>query len=98
MPTYIDNSSLFMGQFDETRDYITGNITIKDDDLYIKTDNDTWNTVSTTATISYNPKDSVYYTSAGSLYDYPEPKHFNCKRCGAPNQIDVCEYCGSAYE
>ena len=20
------------------------------------------------------------------------PKHFNCKRCGAPNQIDVCEY------
>ena len=27
-----------------------------------------------------------------------EPKHFNCKRCGAPNQIDVCEYCGCAYE
>ena len=26
------------------------------------------------------------------------PKHFNCKRCGATNQVDVCEYCGSAYE
>ena len=26
------------------------------------------------------------------------PKHFNCKRCGAPNQVDVCEYCGSAAE
>lgn len=25
-------------------------------------------------------------------------KRFNCKRCGAPNQIDVCEYCGSAAE
>ena len=27
-----------------------------------------------------------------------EHNHFNCKRCGAPNQIDVCEYCGCAYE
>ena len=27
-----------------------------------------------------------------------KPKHFNCPFCGAPNQIDVCEYCGSAYE
>ena len=25
-------------------------------------------------------------------------KHFNCPFCGAPNQIDVCEYCGSTYE
>ena len=25
-------------------------------------------------------------------------KHFNCKRCGAVNQIDVCEYCGYVYE
>lgn len=27
-----------------------------------------------------------------------KPKHFNCKFCGAPNQVDVCEYCGCAYE
>lgn len=25
-------------------------------------------------------------------------KHFNCKRCGAINQVGVCEYCGSAYD
>ena len=25
-------------------------------------------------------------------------KRFNCKRCGATNQIEVCEYCGSAFE
>ena len=25
-------------------------------------------------------------------------QHFNCKRCGAPNQVDVCEYCGCAAE
>ena len=28
----------------------------------------------------------------------PEPKRCNCKFCGAPNQISVCEYCGSALE
>ena len=27
-----------------------------------------------------------------------EHNHFNCKRCGAPNQTDVCEYCGYVYE
>ena len=26
------------------------------------------------------------------------PKRFNCKRCGAINQVDVCEYCGCAVE
>ena len=31
-------------------------------------------------------------------YIKESPKHFNCVRCGAPNQIDVCEYCGCAYE
>jgi len=31
-------------------------------------------------------------------YPYESHKHFNCKRCGAPNQIDVCEYCGCAVE
>lgn len=25
-------------------------------------------------------------------------KHFNCKRCGAINQVGMCEYCGSAYD
>ena len=32
------------------------------------------------------------------LSSYAPSKHFNCPFCGAPNQIDVCEYCGSAYE
>ena len=32
------------------------------------------------------------------LSSYVPSKHFNCPFCGAPNQIDVCEYCGSAYE
>ena len=32
------------------------------------------------------------------LSSYTPSKHFNCPFCGAPNQIDVCEYCGSAYE
>lgn len=22
--------------------------------------------------------------------------YFNCKRCGATGQVDICEYCGSA--
>lgn len=26
----------------------------------------------------------------------PKPHHFNCKRCGAVGQVDICEYCGSA--
>ena len=26
------------------------------------------------------------------------PKRFNCKHCGAINQVDVCEYCGCAAE
>lgn len=33
-----------------------------------------------------------------SSYVPSKQKHFNCPFCGAPNQIDVCEYCGSAYE
>lgn len=32
------------------------------------------------------------------LSNYVPSKHFNCPFCGAPNQIGVCEYCGSAYE
>ena len=26
------------------------------------------------------------------------PKRFNCKHCGAANQVNVCEYCGCAAE
>ena len=38
-------------------------------------------------------------TTTCDIVDYDhQSKHFNCKRCGAPNQIDVCEYCGSAAE
>ena len=25
-----------------------------------------------------------------------QPHRFNCKRCGATGQKDICEYCGSA--
>ena len=31
-------------------------------------------------------------------YIQPSSRHFNCKHCGAVNQVDICEYCGSAYE
>ena len=41
---------------------------------------------------------SKYWTCIANDAIAPEPKHFNCKRCGAPNQIVVCEYCGCAYE
>lgn len=33
-----------------------------------------------------------------SLSLVPKSRHFNCPYCGAPNQIDVCEYCGCSYE
>lgn len=48
-------------------------------------------------TLEYKP--SYYYDTVSSVLDNWSPqKHFNCRRCGAPNQIDVCEYCGSAAE
>lgn len=48
------------------------------------------------STLEYKPGD---YMAIGTiLNDWSPTKHFNCKRCGAPNQIDVCEYCGSAAE
>ena len=25
---------------------------------------------------------------------YNKDREFNCKHCGAPNQIDYCKYCG----
>ena len=55
-------------------------------------------TISTTdvRTIDYCPNN---VTTGTILFDdLRKTKHFNCKRCGAPNQIDVCEYCGCAYE
>lgn len=30
------------------------------------------------------------------LPNMPKIKYFNCKRCGAVGQKNVCEYCGSA--
>lgn len=48
------------------------------------------------STLEYNP--NSYVTIGTILNDWSPTKHFNCKRCGAPNQIDVCEYCGSAAE
>ena len=30
------------------------------------------------------------------MKDNHQPHHFNCKRCGATGQVDICEYCGSA--
>ena len=68
-------------------------------DHSIAINDDTNNWVITTNTLSYNNKlayaDNVKYWR-DSVAD--KPKHFNCPFCGAPNQIDVCEYCGSAYE
>lgn len=48
------------------------------------------------STLEYNP--NSYVTIGTVLNDLSPTKHFNCKRCGAPNQVDVCEYCGSAAE
>ncbi len=48
------------------------------------------------STLEYKPND--YMTIGTILNDWSPTKHFNCKRCGAPNQIDICEYCGSAAE
>jgi len=48
-------------------------------------------------TICANPL-RADYIEAGSIEAGEGPKHFNCKKCGAPNQIDVCEYCGSIAE
>jgi len=48
------------------------------------------------STLEYKSND--YVTIGTILNDWSPTKHFNCKRCGAPNQIDVCEYCGSAAE
>lgn len=48
------------------------------------------------STLEYNPNNCV--TIGTVLNNWSPTKHFNCKRCGAPNQIDVCEYCGSAAE
>lgn len=48
------------------------------------------------STLEYNP--NKYVTIGTILNDWSPTKHFNCKRCGAPNQVDVCEYCGSAAE
>ena len=44
-----------------------------------------------------NPSKCPNYRK-GNESDNEQPKHFNCKRCGAINQTDVCKYCGSVYE
>ena len=53
--------------------------------------------------VLYDPKYGKYMitTSTSVIDDVNCPskhKHFNCQFCGAPNQVDVCEYCGSIYE
>lgn len=50
--------------------------------------------VGTAITLEYSPP--TYSTTIWDILS--SPKHFNCKRCGVPNQIDICEYCGSAAE
>ena len=55
--------------------------------------NDAWTCTTTEEIIKYK---TDAYISAGIQ---PQPsKHFNCKKCGATNQVDVCEYCGSVFE
>ena len=39
-----------------------------------------------------------YILSSYTPSTHTPSTHFNCPFCGAPNQIDVCEYCGSADE
>ena len=65
-------------------------------DIYMEKDLQTnvWTyTTTDVGTISYSPGD----ITIGTIYDN-KSKHFNCKFCGAPNQVDVCEYCGCVYE
>lgn len=51
----------------------------------------------TTDTLTYNNR-LTYADNVKFWCRTIAEKHFNCPFCGAPNQIDVCEYCGSAYE
>lgn len=65
-------------------------------DIYMEKDlrTNAWTyTTTDVSTLSYSPGD----VTIGTIFDN-KPKHFNCKFCGAPNQVDVCEYCGCAYE
>lgn len=70
----------------------------------LKTNEEKFYTYTTTivsdgAGIIIDPSPANWYITAGTVNgSKPLPKHFNCKFCGAPNQIDVCEYCGCAYE
>ena len=58
---------------------------------------DTICTTDTTPTLVYNNK-WTYVDNVKYWCKTIAQKHFNCPFCGAPNQVDVCEYCGSAYE
>ena len=65
-------------------------------DVYIEKDlrTNAWTyTTIDVSTLSYSPGD----VTIGTIFDNKH-KHFNCKFCGEPNQVDVCEYCGCAYE
>ena len=101
MPTYFDDSLIFKGEYDQSLEYNKNDIAIIDGNAFVYMGDDAWDGISLSS-ITYDPKDSVYYTTTAidtCIYNnYHEPKHFNCKCCGAPNQVDVCEYCGSAYE
>ena len=40
---------------------------------------------------------SLYALTNSSInISVPTKSRCNCQYCGAPNQLDVCEYCGSA--
>ncbi len=71
-------------------------ITIDGDHSIAITDNDD-NWVITAGTLTYNNR-WTYADNAKYWCRTIAEKHFNCPFCGAPNQIDVCEDCGSAYE
>lgn len=63
-------------------------------------DKDAWVATFTTTDVKWEKDLSTnqYILSSYMPSKYVTSKHFNCPFCGAPNQIDVCEYCGSAYE
>lgn len=61
--------------------------------------NDYWTITTTDATTTITlVKDNPDWGYITTGYIAPISKHFNCKHCGAPNQIDICEYCGCAAE
>ena len=64
----------------------------------IDTDNIIYAVASDNAEITITTNNVGWWDVWDTCLKPDPPKHFNCKRCGAPNQIGVCKYCGCAAE